>query len=160
MCRRCLETILSAIFLFNRYVAQPERSECPPKFLLSKPHSFGLSKQKASYIQNIALHFKENNIKSHCSLAEKNYQEIFAELVQIKGIGKWTIEMFAIFYLLEPDIFPVKDLGLIRAINNLYSKDKPLSAEEIIALAEKWRPYRTAATFFLWRSIDVDIVAY
>ena len=90
----------------------------------------------------------------------QNYQEIFAELVQIKGIGKWTIEMFAIFYLLEPDIFPVKDLGLIRAINNLYSKDKPLSAEEIIALAEKWRPYRTAATFFLWRSIDADIVAY
>ena len=130
-------------------------------FLLAeKTHSFGLSKQKASYIQNIALHFKENNIKSHSYWQKKNYQEIFAELVQIKGIGKWTIEMFAIFYLLEPDIFPVKDLGLIRAINNLYSKDKPLSAEEIIALAEKWRPYRTAATFFLWRSIDADIVAY
>ena len=127
---------------------------------LEKTHSFGLSKQKTSYIQNIALHFKENNIKSHSYWQKKNYQEIFAELVQIKGIGKWTIEMFAIFYLLEPDIFPVKDLGLIRAINNLYSKDKPLSAEEIIALSEKWCPYRTAATFFLWRSIDADIVAY
>ncbi len=127
---------------------------------LEKMASFGLSKQKVSYIQNIAEHFQKNKINNSYYWQGRDYKNIFDELVQIKGIGPWTIEMFAIFYLLEPDIFPIKDLGIMRAMNNLYNKGKPLEVEQVLAISKKWKPWRTVASFFMWNSIDSDIVDY
>jgi DNA-3-methyladenine glycosylase II len=77
------------------------------------------------------------------------------ELISIKGVGPWTAQMFGMFYLMEPDIFPFKDLGIIRAINQLYSSpDKDLEMREIIDISNQWQPYRTIASLFLWRSVD------
>ncbi len=93
--------------------------------------------------------------------------EILAQLTSIKGIGTWTAEMFLIFHLMRPDVFPVKDLGVLKAINlHLLEDDKRLIANkwlkpsEYEAMAERWAPYRTVATWYLWRALDPVPVAY
>lgn len=130
------------------------------KYSVEELKKTGLSLQKATYLQNIAFYFKENKINSENYWKNKNYEEISKELIQIKGVGNWTIEMFGIFFLLEPDIFPSKDLGLINAINLLYGGKEKLKIEKILKLSEIWKPWRTVATCFLWRSIDSSIVSY
>ena len=115
----------------------------------------GLSAQKAQYFINIAKHFKKNQINDKLYYSNRSYAEISDELIQIKGIGPWTVEMFAMFFLQEPDIMPLKDLGIIRAINQLYSVDgKDLEMAKIIAISNQWRPYRTVACLFLWLVVD------
>lgn len=129
--------------------------------------SWGLSKQKTHYLHNVAQHFVNNGIQKKY-WQNRTFTDIYQELIAIKGVGPWTIEMFGIFYLLEPDIFPMKDLGLIRAINQLYTPTKKaksravkfLSNDEILQLSQSWCPYRTVATWFLWRSIDAEVVQY
>ena len=119
----------------------------------------GLSKQKILYINNIADFFIENKItKSYFKNTDS--EKIAQDLLAIKGIGKWTLEMFQIFYLNEPDIFSIGDLGLIKAIKNLYPRKKFKDKEAIENFAKNWSPYRTVATWYLWRSIDADPVQY
>ena len=92
---------------------------------------------------------------------ERSYQSIYDELITIKGIGPWTAEMFGMFYLLEKDIFPIKDIGIIRAMNQVYGNEgEALDLNEIIKIADKWKPYRSVACWFLWRSIDGEEVSY
>jgi DNA-3-methyladenine glycosylase II len=123
--------------------------------------SCGLSKQKAQYITNIAEHFKANYIVSHSYWKGRTYLSIYDELITIKGIGPWTAEMFGMFYLLEKDIFPIKDVGIIRAMNRLYGNNKKvLDLDEIIKISDTWKPYRSVACWFLWRSIDSKEVLY
>ena len=123
--------------------------------------SCGLSKQKTQYILNISEHFITNNILNNSYWQDRKYSQIYNELIAIKGIGPWTIEMFGMFYLLEKDIFPIKDVGIIRAMNQLYaSKQNKLELDQIIAISDTWRPYRTVACWFLWRSIDSEDVLY
>ena len=118
----------------------------------------GISHQKSNYLLNIAHFFVENDIKESY-WNDKPYAEIYRELISIKGIGKWTVEMFAIFYLAHPDIFPINDLGLIRAIKLVYEKET-LTTDELIELSGTWKPWRTVATWYLWRSIDPHVVNY
>jgi DNA-3-methyladenine glycosylase II len=122
--------------------------------------SCGLSKQKVQYIINICNHFIDFSIKDHSYWEDRSYQSIYDELTTIKGVGPWTAEMFGMFYLLEKDIFPIKDIGIIRAMNQIYGEGKPLDLEKIIAISETWRPYRSVACWFLWRSIDSEEVLY
>ena len=123
--------------------------------------SCGLSKQKTQYIINIAEHFKTKKITNHSYWNERSYQTIYDELITIKGIGPWTAEMFGMFYLLEKDIFPIKDIGIIRAMNQVYGNEgEALDLNEIIKIADKWKPYRSVACWFLWRSIDGEEVSY
>ena len=123
--------------------------------------SCGLSKQKTQYIINIAEHFKANDIVSHSYWKGRTYLSIYDELITIKGIGPWTAEMFGMFYLLEKDIFPIKDVGIIRAMNRLYgNNNKVLGLDEIIKISDTWKPYRSVACWFLWRSIDSKEVLY
>ena len=123
--------------------------------------SCGLSKQKAQYIINIAENFKANQIVSHSYWKGRTYLSIYDELIMIKGIGPWTAEMFGMFYLLEKDIFPIKDIGIIRAMNRLYGNNKKvLDLDEIIKISDTWKPYRSVACWFLWRSIDSKEVLY
>ena len=75
-------------------------------------------------------------------------------------MGPWTAEMFGMFYLLEKDIFPIKDIGIIRAMNKIYGEESTLSIETIIEISEQWKPYRSVACWFLWRSIDSEDVLY
>ena len=123
--------------------------------------SCGLSKQKTQYIINIAEHFKANDIANHSYWKGRTYLNIYDELITIKGIGPWTAEMFGMFYLLEKDIFPIKDVGIIRAMNRLYgNNNKVLGLDEIIKISDTWKPYRSVACWFLWRSIDSKEVLY
>ena len=122
--------------------------------------SCGLSKQKVQYIINICMHFINFSIKDHLYWEKRSFNSIYDELITIKGVGPWTAEMFGMFYLLEKDIFPIKDIGIIRAMNQIYGEGKPLDLEKIIAISETWRPYRSVACWFLWRSIDSEEVLY
>ena len=123
--------------------------------------SCGLSKQKTQYILNIAEHFKSHNINDESYWNDREFSNIYDELITIKGIGPWTAEMFGMFYLLERDIFPLKDLGILKAINQLYCIDGvPLQIDQVVAISDRWKPYRTVASWYLWRSIDNDAVLY
>lgn len=113
----------------------------------------GLSKQKASYIRDLARHFTENPaIYDH--LETLSDDEVIAELTAVKGIGAWTAQMFLMFTLGRPDIFAPDDVGLQRAMIRLYNWDTLPSKKELIAAAEKWQPYRTVACLHLWHSLD------
>ena len=119
----------------------------------------GLSKQKASYVKNISNFFLLNKVKI------KNWKnlpddKIINELTSIKGIGTWTAEMFLIFSLGRPNVFPIKDLGLLKAISINYKKKLPLQQSFLIKLKKKWHPWCSVATWFLWRSIDPIPVSY
>ncbi len=120
-----------------------------------KLRACGLSNQKAQYFINIAEHFKVNKINGASHWQNRDYAEVVEELTSIKGVGPWTAQMFGMFYLLEPDIIPLKDVGIIRAINRLYSDGNiELEVSRIIEISNNWKPYRTVASLFLWYSID------
>jgi DNA-3-methyladenine glycosylase II len=120
-----------------------------------KLRTCGLSNQKAQYFINIAEHFKASKINDASHWQNRDYAGVVEELTSIKGVGPWTAQMFGMFYLLEPDIIPLKDVGIIRAINRLYSDGNiELEVSRIIEISNNWKPYRTVASLFLWRSID------
>lgn len=114
--------------------------------------SAGLSGQKVKYMKSLSEHFinKTVDIKN---LHEKNDEEVIKSLTQINGIGRWTAEMFLIFHMMRPDVFPVADIGLQKAIHKHYKK-KPHQ------IGNKWKPYRSVATWYLWRSLDPLPVEY
>ena len=121
--------------------------------------SYGLSSSKVIYLHALANHFLENK-KRMKGLQELSDAEVIAELTSIKGIGKWTAEMFLIFSLGRPDVFPVADLGLIKGIQRHYNKGAAMDIPDIIALGERWRPFRSIGTWYMWRALDPVPVAY
>ena len=119
----------------------------------------GLSKQKILYINNIADFFLLN--KEFINKLDKvNDLEIREKLIQIKGIGNWTIDMFLIFTIGSSNIFPSGDLGFIKAISKHYNKDLPISEKFLSKLFKRWSPYSSIATWYLWRSLDPIPVSY
>jgi len=123
--------------------------------------ALGFSRQKVGYIKDIADKFFYKLIAvSHHETGDKDDAEIMRELMSIKGVGRWTAEMFMIFHLLKPDIFPIGDLGLQKTIQNLYFKSKKTPPARMEKVAEKWRPWRTVATWYLWRSLDPYPISY
>ena len=134
-----------------------------PKIII-KTHSntlksVGLSRQKVNYLKNIANAFIEKKIKLNMWNKMTN-EEIIQDLIQIKGIGRWTAEMFLIFNLCRADIFPLDDIGMIKALCKLHNIPYPTSREVVIRIGEKWKPYRSVATWYLWRSLDPIPVEY
>jgi len=119
----------------------------------------GLSRQKASYIQNIACFYSENDITDDYWNSQ-SYEKSHRELISIKGVGRWTVEMFAIFYLHEPDIFSSGDIGIQKAISQLYFGNQPQPKESLEKFSERWKPYRSVALWYLWRHIDPEPVVY
>jgi DNA-3-methyladenine glycosylase II len=85
---------------------------------------------------------------------------VIDDLVRVKGIGRWSAEMFLIFYLMRPNVFPVDDIGLIRAIERHFHDGDRLSKAEVLAYAARWAPWNTVATWYLWRSLDPIPVEY
>ena len=119
----------------------------------------GFSKQKVNYLLNLANFFKKNkNIEKKWKRIED--EKVIEDLVKIKGIGRWTAEMFLIFYLLRPNIFPSADIGLLRAISINYNLKYPPKKEEIEKFRKKWNPWSTVAIWYLWRSLDPIPVKY
>ncbi|WP_374585040.1 DNA-3-methyladenine glycosylase family protein [Ideonella dechloratans] len=119
----------------------------------------GLSVRKAEYLRDLAKHFAEGEV--HVSQWQHMDDEaIIDELVAIRGIGRWTAEMFLIFHLMRPNVLPLDDLGLLKGISNSYFSGEPVSRAEARELGECWAPYRSVATWYLWRSLDPLPVDY
>jgi DNA-3-methyladenine glycosylase II len=113
----------------------------------------GLSKRKTDYILDLAQHFVSGalHVGKWTSMDD---EAVIAELTQIRGIGRWTAEMFLIFNLSRPDVLPLDDLGLIRAISVNYFSGEPVTRSEAREVAANWEPWRTVATWYMWRSLD------
>ena len=119
----------------------------------------GLSKQKILYINNIADFFLKNK-KFTNEIHKLEDQYIREKLIEIKGIGNWTVDMFLIFTHGSSNIFPTGDLGFIKAISKHYKKDLPLDDKFLSRLLKRWSPYSSIATWYLWRSLDPIPVSY
>jgi DNA-3-methyladenine glycosylase II len=124
-----------------------------------KLRACGLSDRKTEYIADLAQHFADGRIHVH-RWPDMSNEEIIAELVEVRGIGRWTAEMFLIFNLLRADVFPLDDLGLQKGIRLAYFKGRKTSLNKMKKLGETWRPWRSVATWYLWRSLDPVPVEY
>ena len=116
-------------------------------------YSVGLSRQKASYMKNIAEAFGNKLINDEIFLM-MNDEEILKQLTMIKGVGKWTAEMFLIFTLRRSDVFPVTDLGVQKGFQIVYDLDELSTIEQMNEKAEEWKPYRTIVTLYLWYAVE------
>jgi DNA-3-methyladenine glycosylase II len=129
--------------------------EVNPKSVLSRSHEelrrCGLSGRKAEYILGIAEAWQSGY--ANIDWDEMSDVEVITALIKLRGVGTWTAEMILIFTLLRPDVFPVSDIGVVRAVERLYSEGERMSNDELIAKSQDWRPWRTVATWYLWRSI-------
>ena len=113
----------------------------------------GLSSQKINYIKNLANYFDTNLFNSN-KVEKMSNEEISKELIQIKGIGQWTVDMFLMFTLNRPDVMPYSDLGIQKGMKTLFNLDKLPTKEKMEALSIKWKPYRTIACWYLWKIVD------
>lgn len=116
--------------------------------------SAGLSERKALYIKDLAAHIKDGKLNFH-RFHRMTDEEIIADLTRVKGIGVWTAEIFMMFNLGRPDVMPADDLGVQSAVMRHYRMRQRPNRKRLLKLAERWRPYRSAAAWYLWRSIDV-----
>ena len=153
-----------ATTIFNRFCTLfPDKYPAPDLLAgieIERLRSVGLSGQKAQYLQNVAAFSLQNDLESRNwnTMAD---DEIIEFLTQIKGVGKWTVQMILMFSVGRPDIFPVDDLGIRQAMTKLYGldeNDKKIK-QHMIELAEPWRPYRTIASRYLWRWKDSPLFA-
>jgi DNA-3-methyladenine glycosylase II len=137
--------------------------EITPKHVLLKPRpqlrACGLSDRKTEYIADLAQHFADGRIHAR-NWPSMSDEEIIAELTDVRGIGRWTAEMFLMFNLLRPDVFPLDDLGLQKGICVSYFKGRKVSLRTMKRIGETWRPWRSVATWYLWRSLDPVPVEY
>ena len=117
----------------------------------------GLSKRKTEYVIDLADHFKAKRVHVD-KWAEMEDEEVIAELIQIRGIGRWTAEMFLIFNLLRPNVLPLDDVGLLNGISLNYFSGEPVSRSDAREVAANWEPWRTVATWYVWRSLDAAAV--
>ncbi len=119
----------------------------------------GLSRRKVEYIADLATHFAQGKLRV-ARWAEMDDEAIIADLVRVRGIGRWTAEMFLIFNMLRPDVLPIGDLGLQRAVSLHYFNGRSVSVRRIRKVADVWSPWRSVATWYLWRSLDPVPVEY
>ena len=119
----------------------------------------GLSARKVEYLVDLALHFDSGAVHVN-DWQQMDDEAIIAELVAIRGIGRWTAEMFLIFHLMRPNVLPLDDVGLINGISRSYFSGEPVSRSDVREVAQAWQPYCTVATWYIWRSLDPVPVAY
>jgi DNA-3-methyladenine glycosylase II len=113
----------------------------------------GLSSNKVQYLKDLSTKVEQGKINLEL-LSTMSDEEVIAELTLVKGIGRWTSEMFLIFCLGRPDILPVTDLGIRKAVHKLYSLPELPKPAELLAISQPWRPHRTAASWYLWKSLS------
>lgn len=154
-------SVASADAIWKRVlVVSPKCS--PSQILKAGPEELstcGLSKRKVEYILDLAEHFRSKRLHVD-KWAEMDDEDVIAELTQIRGIGRWTAEMFLIFNLLRPNVLPLDDLGLLKGISVNYFSGEPVSRSDAREVAANWGPWRTVATWYLWRSLDSAPVVY
>jgi DNA-3-methyladenine glycosylase II len=150
-------SVSAARAIYGRLTARfGDRPPTPQEILADEPEELraaaGLSRAKVSYLRSLAEHVLSGELEL-ARLDELGDEEVVAELVAVKGLGLWTAQMFLMFQLERPDVLPVGDLGIRRAIERAYSLEELPDPETMERLAERWRPYRTLACRYLWRSL-------
>jgi len=154
-------SVRAAQSVWDRFLAAAP--EATPHQVLALDHArlraCGLSARKAEYIADLARHFADGTVHVQ-RWPEMDDEAVIAELVQVRGIGRWTAEMFLIFNLLRPDVFPIDDLGLQKAIRRAYFRGRKVSLARMRRLAATWAPWRSVASWYLWRSLDPVPVEY
>ncbi|HLX25024.1 MAG TPA: DNA-3-methyladenine glycosylase [Usitatibacter sp.] len=113
----------------------------------------GLSNAKARYVRDLASHFATGALKPR-RWAKMENEAVIEELVQVKGIGRWSAEMFLMFHLWRPDLLPVDDLGIRRAMERHFNSGRAIKKEKMRKIGERWAPYRSVACWYLWRSLE------
>ena len=154
-------SVKAAQTVWHRFAALP-RKMTPAHVLKLKVDDMraaGLSARKVEYLVDLAIHFDAGTV--HVTDWEAMDDEaIIAELIAIRGIGRWTAEMFLIFYLMRPDVLPLDDVGLINGISNNYFSGESVSRSDAREVAAAWAPYCSVATWYIWRSLDPLPVVY
>jgi len=113
----------------------------------------GLSARKVEYLRDLAQHFESGSVHVR-QWQQMDDEAIIEELVAIRGIGRWTAEMFLIFHLMRPNVLPLDDIGLIKGISVNYFSGEPVSRAEAREVGDAWAPFRSVATWYIWRSLD------
>jgi len=153
-------SVLAADAVWGRFSALV--GEISPEMIL-KPtpealKNCGLSARKVEYIRGISETWTKEYAEIDWEILSDD--EVKRKLIALRGVGPWTAEMILMFSLLRPDVFPIDDIGAIRAIENIYNGGEVMSKEDLLDQAENWAPWRTVATWFLWRTIDDEPVEY
>jgi DNA-3-methyladenine glycosylase II len=154
-------SVKAAQTVWDRFAILP-RKMTPANVLKLKVDDMraaGLSARKVEYLVDLALHFDNGtlHIKSWESMDD---EDIIAELIAIRGIGRWTAEMFLMFHLMRPNVLPLDDVGLINGISRNYFSGDVVSRSDAREVAAAWAPYCSVATWYIWRSLDPLPVAY
>ncbi len=154
-------SVKAAQSVWDRFAKLP-RKMVPANVLKLKVDDMraaGLSARKIEYLVDLALHFDSGAIQVDAWLAMDD-EDIITELVGIRGIGRWTAEMFLIFHLMRPNVLPLDDVGLITGISKNYFSGDPVSRSDAREVAAAWNPYCSVATWYIWRSLDPLPVEY
>jgi DNA-3-methyladenine glycosylase II len=151
----------AASAIYGRFVGLFPGVEFPsPEQVLAKTgaelRAVGLSEKKALYIKDLATHIRDRKLDFH-KFPTMTDEEIIEHLIMVKGIGRWTAEMFLMFNLGRPDVMPADDLGVQNAIKRHYRMRQRPNRKRLLKHAERWRPYRTAAAWYLWRSLNIAL---
>ena len=143
--------------IYNRFINYYNNKQITPTLILNSPNDnlkkVGLSNKKINYLKDLALHVYDGRINLE-ELPKMNDEEIINKLVNVKGIGRWTSEMFLIFSLGRQDILPVTDLAVRKAIQKIYSLSELPKPNIMMEIAKPWRPYRSIATWYLWKFLS------
>lgn len=158
-------SVKAAQSVWERFVALvggPSNKMAPAAVLVHEVTALraaGLSVRKAEYLRDLATHFESGQVHVR-QWAQMDDEAIIEELVAIRGIGRWTAEMFLIFHLMRPNVLPLDDIGLLKGISVNYFSGEPVSRAEAREVGDAWAPYRSVATWYLWRSLDPLPVDY
>jgi DNA-3-methyladenine glycosylase II len=133
--------------------------EAVAELRLRRLRACGLSGRKSEYLRDLARHFVDGTIQVQ-RWPEMDDEAVIAELIQVRGIGRWTAEMLLMFSLLRPNVLPVDDLGLRRAASRHYFEGEEVGADELRAFGARWEPWRSVAAWYLWRSLEPVPVEY
>jgi DNA-3-methyladenine glycosylase II len=158
-------SVKAAQSVWERFVAltaEPSAQLVPTSVLAldaAAMRGAGLSARKVEYLSDLAQHFEGGTVHVR-QWQQMDDEAIIDELVAIRGIGRWTAEMFLIFHLLRPNVLPLDDLGLLKGISLNYFSGEPVSRAEAREVGDAWAPYRSVATWYIWRSLDPLPVDY
>jgi DNA-3-methyladenine glycosylase II len=154
-------SVKAAQTVWDRFARLPRRMSAANvlKLKVDDMRSAGLSARKIEYLVDLALHFDSGAIRVDAWKGMAD-EDIIAELVGIRGIGRWTAEMFLIFHLMRPNVLPLDDIGLSNGISRNYFSGDPVSRSDAREVAAAWDPYCSVATWYIWRSLDPEPVEY
>jgi DNA-3-methyladenine glycosylase II len=149
----------AAATIFGRVVDQIGSGTFPsPQQVLDAPdealRAAGLSRNKAAALRDIALHAQDGRLPARAACTKLGDSELIERLTAIRGIGRWTVEMFLMFNLGRPDVLPVDDLGVRKGYQNAYAAHELPAPKALAAFGQRWAPYRTLASLYLWRAAD------